>query len=45
MAPSKEHLSLKNECQRVANTLGSCDIPEWKDKDMEFALIFKFVLK
>jgi len=40
----KEHLSLKTECERVANKIGSIDIPEW-EKNMEFALDFKFILK
>lgn len=40
-----EHLSLKTECLRVVNNLGSVDIPEWKDKNMDFALAFKFILK
>jgi len=40
-----EHLSLKTECVRVVNNLGSVDIPEWKDKNMDFALAFKFILK
>jgi TonB family protein len=44
-AGGKEHLSLKTECERVANKIGSVDIPEWKEKDMEFALEIKFILK
>jgi beta-lactamase regulating signal transducer with metallopeptidase domain len=40
-----EHPELKTECLRVANTLGEVKIPEWKDKDMEFALEVKFILK
>ena len=42
---ANEHLSLKTECVRVVNSLGSLDIPEWKDKNMDFALAFKFILK
>jgi TonB family protein len=42
---SKEHPLLKAESVRVANKLGELNIPEWKDRDMEFALAFKFVLK
>ncbi|HZK61637.1 MAG TPA: energy transducer TonB, partial [Anaerovoracaceae bacterium] len=42
---SKEHPLLKPECLRVVNNLGELNIPEWKDKDMEFALAFKFILK
>lgn len=37
--------ALKAECIRVAEMLGSCDIPEWKDKDIKFAVPVKFVLK
>jgi TonB family protein len=44
-AGEKEHLRLKTECERVANKIGSIDIPEWKEKNMEFALDFKFILK
>lgn len=44
-AANAEHPQLKTECLRVVNTLGSCEIPEWKDKDMEFAIAFKFMLK
>jgi hypothetical protein len=40
-----EHLELKTESERVVNKIGSVDIPEWKDKDMEFALTINFVLK
>ena len=42
---SNDHLVLKAECVRVANKLGELSIPEWKDKNMEFALAFKFTLK
>jgi TonB family protein len=44
-AVGKEHLSLKTECERVANKIGSIDIPEWKEKNMEFALAIRFILK
>jgi len=44
-AEGKDHLSLKTECERVANKIGTLDIPEWKDKNMEFALVYKFILK
>lgn len=37
--------ALQNECVRVANKLGEIDIPEWKEKNMEFALTFKFLLR
>lgn len=43
--PNADHPHLKTECLRVVNTLGNCQIPEWKDKDMEFAIAFKFMLK
>jgi hypothetical protein len=39
-----EHPTLKTECLRVANKLMEVKIPEWKDKDMEFAIPFKFTL-
>lgn len=39
------HIELKTESERVVNKIGSVDIPEWKDKDMEFALTLNFVLK
>lgn len=42
---SKDHLLLKAEAERVAANLGSLNIPEWKDKDMEFAIPMKFFLK
>jgi TonB family protein len=42
---TNEHLALKNECLRVANKLTVNEIPEWKDKDIEFALPFKFILR
>lgn len=42
---SNEHPTLKAECLRVTNKLSEVKIPEWKDKDMEFAVLFKFVLK
>jgi TonB family protein len=42
---TKEHLALKNECERVVKRLGEVNLPEWKDKKMEFALAFKFILK
>jgi TonB family protein len=44
-AVSNEHLALKTECLRVANKLTVNEIPDWKDKDMEFALAFKFMLR
>ena len=45
IATSNEHPTLKTECLRVTNTLSIVKIPEWKDKDMEFAIAFKFMLK
>lgn len=44
-ASEKEHPGLKAESERVINKIGSVNIPEWKDKDMEFALTLNFVLK
>jgi hypothetical protein len=40
-----EHLALKTECLRMANKLAEVKLPEWKDKDMEFAIPIKFTLK
>jgi len=42
---TNDHPILKAECLRVAGKIGSLDIPEFKEKDMEFALAFKFMLK
>jgi TonB family protein len=42
---TKEHLALKNECERIVKRLGEVNVPEWKDKNREFALAFKFTLK
>lgn len=42
---SNDHPALKAECLRIANKIGTVDIPEWKDKEMEFVLAFKFTLK
>lgn len=39
-----EHSLLKEECIRVANKIGTVDIPEWKEKDLEFVLTWKFIL-
>jgi hypothetical protein len=44
-ATANEHQTLKTECLRVANKLSEVKIPEWKDKNMEFAVAFKFTLK
>lgn len=44
-ATRNEHLTLKTECLRVANKLKEVKIPDWKDKDIEFAIPFKFTLK
>jgi hypothetical protein len=44
-ASSNEHLILRNECLRVTNKIDELNIPEWKDKGMEFALSFNFKLK
>jgi len=42
---SNEHLALKTESLRMANKLAEVKVPEWKDKDMEFAIPIKFTLK
>jgi beta-lactamase regulating signal transducer with metallopeptidase domain len=44
-ATGNEHPALKTECLRVANKLPEVKITEWMDKDMEFAIAFKFSLK
>ena len=44
-AGANDHTSLKNECLRIANLLSINEIPDWKDKDVEFALPFKFILR
>ena len=44
-ATGNVHIQLQTESERVVNKIGSVDIPEWKDKDMEFALTLNFVLK
>lgn len=44
-AAGNEHPTLKTECLRVANKLSEVNIPEWKDKNMEFAISYKFTLK
>jgi len=44
-ATGNEHPTLKTECLRVANKLPEVKIPEWNEKDMEFAVAFKFSLK
>jgi hypothetical protein len=41
----KEHPALKDECRRIVNKLSEVNIPEWKDKNMEFAIVYKFILK
>jgi hypothetical protein len=42
---TNEHPTLKTECLRVANKLKEIKILEWKEKDLEFAIPFKFTLK
>jgi TonB family protein len=37
--------AFQTESVRVANTLTVNEIPDWNDKDLEFALAFKFILK
>ena len=44
-AGPNEHSALKTECLRVANLLSVNEIPDWKDKDLEFVVPFKFILK
>ncbi|MCX6334273.1 MAG: M56 family metallopeptidase [Bacteroidia bacterium] len=36
---------LSEECLRVAQQIESLDLPEWKDKDLDFTLVFNFQLK
>ena len=42
---SGEHPELRSECLRLANKLEEIDVPEWNEKNMEFAVAIKFVLK
>lgn len=44
-AAGNEHPTLKTECLRVTNKLSEVNIPEWKNNNMEFAIVYKFVLK
>jgi hypothetical protein len=44
-AINNEHPVLKKECLRVANKLTEVIIPEWMEKDMEFAIPIKFILR
>jgi TonB family protein len=43
--PGNGMIALQTECVRVANMLSLNEIPDWKDKNIEFAITFKFVLK
>jgi hypothetical protein len=45
ISTSEELNTFKTESVRAVSKLGDLDIPEWKDKNMEFALQMKFVLK
>jgi TonB-dependent SusC/RagA subfamily outer membrane receptor len=36
---------LEKESLRVANLLGNADIPEWKERDMEFAITLNYILR
>lgn len=38
------HPALKAECLRIANKLSELNLPEWKDKNLEFVISFKFTL-
>jgi len=38
-------LALQTESELVANKLTVNEIPDWKDKNIEFAFVIKFVLK
>lgn len=40
-----DHPLLKLECLKVANKLTVNEIPDWNDKDLEFAIPVKFMLK
>ena len=40
-----DHPELKAECLRIVKRLGELKIPEWKEKNMEFAINYKFVIK
>jgi hypothetical protein len=36
---------LEKESLRVANLIGNADVPEWKERDMEFAITLNYVLR
>jgi len=38
------HPALKTECLRIAYKLSELNLPEWKDKNLEFVISFKFTL-
>jgi len=40
-----EHTALKNEILRIVNKLAGLQIPEWKDKCVEFALPLRFFVR
>jgi len=44
-AAENKHPDLQTEGIRIAKKLGGLDVSEWKEKDMEFGLTLKFVLK
>ena len=37
------HIALQTECVRVANKLSVNEVPEWKEKNMEFALVLRYL--
>lgn len=45
IAPGNDHEALKRESLRIANRLNEVQVPEWIDRDMEFAIPIKFTLK
>lgn len=45
IATGKDHEALKTESLRIANRLNEVKVPEWNERDMEFAIPIKFILK
>ncbi|HEX2968756.1 MAG TPA: M56 family metallopeptidase [Bacteroidales bacterium] len=44
-ATGKDHPALKAECLRIADKIDEVKIPEWNERDIDFAIPMKFTLK
>lgn len=44
-ATGNKHAALKTESLRISNKLPELKLPEWKDKNMEFVIAYKFTLQ